>query len=99
MKLVYKGKSVHELNVNPYKAFPQFYNVHLKLGTLISIETAGGCAAQGNIGVKFPISHNFHIEAVYYLWNKKTLDGDRNIPNAEKRTIDHELVIGISAGL
>lgn len=88
MKLVYKGKSVHELNVNPYKAFPQFY-----------IETAGGCAAQGNIGVKFPISHNFHIEAVYYLWNKKTLDGDRNIPNAEKRTIDHELVIGISAGL
>jgi hypothetical protein len=95
-EMVYKGKNAHELKVTAFKTLPQFYNVQLTLGALASTGTADSFATQGNIGIKVPVSNNFNIEAAYYLWNKNTLDGERNISSTDKSSIDHEIIIGIS---
>lgn len=96
-ELVYKGKSVHECKLSAYKTIPQLANLQVYAGILMSSGTQESLAAQGNIGIKFPINNNFNIEAAYYLWNKNTLDGERNIPTVENGNFDHEIMIGVSA--
>lgn len=96
-ELVYKGKRVHEVKISAYKTIPQLANLQVYAGILISSGTQPSMAAQGNIGIKFPIGTNFNIEAAYYLWNKNTLDGERNISTVEKGAVDHEIMIGVSA--
>jgi hypothetical protein len=94
---VYKGHTVHEFKISAFKTIPQLANLQIHAAILISSGIHERIAAQGNVGVKIPLGNNFNIETAYYLWNKNTLDGERNIPSAEDGDFDHEVMIGISA--